>query len=87
MPSRRVIISAHNGAHARPVAELARLAMAHPAPVTLATADGDEVDVTRVLAVMDLTLRPGDEVVLRTAETPGAAALLDTLAAVLAPRA
>ena len=86
MLSRQVIISAHNGVHARPVAELVRLAQAHDRPVTLRTATGAVVDLSSVLAMMDLALAPGDVVTLETAESTGAAAVLDTLAAVLDPR-
>lgn len=82
MASRSVVIRAEGGAHARPVAELVRLAMAHEGPVGLATAEGRRVDLGSVLAVMDLALVPGDEVVL-TADGPGAEALLDALARVL----
>jgi len=85
MPTRHVIISAHNGVHARPVAELVRLVQAHDARVTLRAADGATVDLSSVLAVMDLALAPGDTVDLETAESAGADTLLDTLAAVLAP--
>lgn len=85
MPTRHVIVSAHNGVHARPVAEIVRLVQTHGAPVTLRAADGTTVDLRSVLAVMDLALGSGDAVELRTADTPGADELLDTLAAVLAP--
>ncbi|MGW8481569.1 HPr family phosphocarrier protein [Microbacterium sp. NPDC055903] len=87
MPSRRVRISAHNGAHARPVAELARLAIAHGAPVTLATSAGAVVDLSSILAVMDLGLGEGEEVVLATADAVGADRVLDTMVGVLAPPA
>lgn len=86
MPRRQVIISAHNGVHARPVAELARLALAHPLPVTLTTSAGATVDLSSVLAVMDLGLSPGDVVQLETPAAVGADTLLDTLSDVLAPR-
>lgn len=86
MPSRNVIISAHNGVHARPVAELVRLAQGHAHPITLRTSDDIEVDLSSVLAVMDLALAQGDEVVLSTAESPAAASVLDALVAVLARR-
>lgn len=66
MASRRVVIGAPHGAHARPVAELARLALAHTAPVTLTTAAGSSVELSSVLAVMDLALSEGDEIVLAT---------------------
>jgi len=82
MTSRTVVIRAEGGAHARPVAELVRLAMAHPELVELTTAEGRRVDLGSVLAVMDLALVPGDAVVL-TAEGPGADDLLDALARVL----
>ncbi len=85
MPERRVRISALGGAHARPVAELARLALAHHAPVTLATSAGTVVDLSSILAVMDLALNEGDEVVLGTADSPDADRVLDTMVGVLSP--
>jgi len=86
MPVRRVTITAHDGMHARPVAELARLALAHPDPIILTTSDGDTVDVSSVLAVMDLTLGTGDAVTLETARSATAENVLDAMAMVLAPR-
>ena len=86
MPRRHVVITAHNGVHARPVAELVRLVQAHPHPVTLRTSSGAVVDLSSVLALMDLALAPGDAVVLETRESVDAEAVLDTLADVLAPR-
>ncbi|MDF2561377.1 MAG: hypothetical protein K0R99_2823 [Microbacterium sp.] len=86
MPARRLIVSAHNGAHARPVAELVRLAQSHGSPVTLRTADGTTVDLSSVLAVMDLAISSGDAVVLETAASDTADDVLDQLAEVLAPR-
>ncbi|WP_309129046.1 HPr family phosphocarrier protein [Microbacterium sp.] len=83
---RRVAIAVHDGVHARPVAELVRLAQAHPDAVTLSTADGARVELTSVLALMDLGLLPGDEVTFEVADSPGAADLLDSLTAVIAPR-
>ncbi len=85
MPRRRLVISAHNGAHARPVAELARLALAHSSPVTLTTADGTSVELSSVLAVMDLALTQGDVVVLHTVDGPGADDVLALMADVHAP--
>ncbi|MGN8025060.1 HPr family phosphocarrier protein [Microbacterium sp. 22242] len=82
MASRSVVIRAEGGAHARPVAELVRMATAHQGPVELTTAEGRTVDLGSVLAVMDLALAPGDEVVL-SAEGPDAGRLLDALARVL----
>jgi phosphocarrier protein HPr len=86
MATRRVTISAHNGVHARPVAELARLALASGRPVTVRTATGAEADLASVLAVMDLALAEGDVVELETADAPSSAALLDSLVDVLDPR-
>ena len=86
MPVRQVVISAHDGMHARPVAELARLALAHSDPVILTTSDGDTVDVSSVLAVMDLTLGAGDAVTLETAPSATAESVLDAMAAILSPR-
>lgn len=86
MPRRHVVITAHNGVHARPVAELVRLVQAHEHGVTLQTSTGAVVDLSSVLAVMDLALAEGDEVVLETPEAVGADAVLDTLAHVLDPR-
>lgn len=85
MPIRHVTITAHHGAHARPVAELARLAQAHGRSVTLQTTGGTVVDLSSVLAVMDLGLASGDEVVLRTDAADGADQLLSDMAAVLDP--
>ncbi|HWS50350.1 MAG TPA: HPr family phosphocarrier protein [Microbacterium sp.] len=85
MPTRHVIITAHNGVHARPVAELVRLVQAERRSVTLRTSAGTAVDLSSVLAVMDLALAPGDAVVLETGDGEGSDALLDTLAAVLSP--
>lgn len=87
MPSRRVIVSAHNGVHARTVAELVRLAQSHEKAITLRTADGSTVDLSSVLAVMDLAIGPGDAVVLETAESASSDAVLAQLAAVLDPSA
>jgi phosphotransferase system HPr (HPr) family protein len=81
-----VVVSAHNGVHARPVAELVRLAHSHEGGVRLRTADGTTVDLRSVLAVMDLAIGPGDAVVLETGDSAGADAVLDQLAEVLAPR-
>lgn len=84
MASRTVVIRAAGGAHARPVAELVRLALAHEGAVELTTSEGRTVDLRSVLAVMDLALVTGDEIVL-TAHGPDAEGLLDALARVLQP--
>ena len=66
MPIRQLVINATDGLHARPAADLARLAHAHPDPVSLTTTSGVTVDVGSVLAVMDLALSPGDAVRMET---------------------
>ncbi|MBN8206965.1 HPr family phosphocarrier protein [Microbacterium esteraromaticum] len=81
---RRVTVAVEHGVHARPVAELVRLAEQHGAPVMLSTDSGQRVDLSSVLAVMDLAIAAGDEVVLEVAPSPGADALLDALSEVLA---
>ncbi|WP_460801804.1 HPr family phosphocarrier protein [Microbacterium sp. GXF6406] len=85
MPVRQVRITVPGGAHARPVAELVRLAAEHSDPVTLRTHDGTVVDLSSVLAVMDLALEIGDEVSLETAPSPEADAVLAALAQALDP--
>ena len=99
MPFRHVVVSARDGMHARPVAELARLALDHAQraqgsldvelakPITLTTATGVTVDAGSVLAVMDLALSAGDEVRLETPASASADQVLDELVAVLDPRA
>jgi phosphotransferase system HPr (HPr) family protein len=82
---RRVVVGVDDGAHARPVAELARLVQAHDSPVVLSTAGGESADLSSVLAVMDLAIAAGDEVTLEVADSPAAHALLDALEAVLSP--
>lgn len=86
MPIRNVVITAQDGMHARPVAELARVALEHGDPVTLTAATGATVDPSSALAVMDLALERGDEVVLETPASPDAEHVLDAMAAILAPR-
>lgn len=82
---RRVLVGVDDGAHARPVAELARLVQAHDSPVVLSTGTGASADLSSVLAVMDLAIAAGDEVTLEVADSPAAPALLDALEAVLSP--
>ncbi|WP_295011686.1 HPr family phosphocarrier protein [uncultured Microbacterium sp.] len=83
MANRTVVIRVAGGAHARPVAELVRLAMAHDGAVELTTSTGRRVDLGSVLAVMDLALLAGDEVEL-SADGTDPEAVLDALERVLA---
>lgn len=82
---RRVRITTGHGAHARPVAELARLALGHSRPIILTTERGERVDLTSILAVMDLGLDEGETVLLETAPSATAGAVLDAMVDVLAP--
>lgn len=84
MAQRRVVITAEAGLHARPAAELARLAQAREGGIRIHAA-GATVDAGSVLALMGLTLRRGDEVVLE-AEGPEAESALETAAGLLDPR-
>lgn len=86
MLRRRVRVGVDDGAHARPVAELARLAQAHDAPVLLTTSSGASAELTSVLAVMDLAIAAGDEVTFEVADSPTSPALLDALERVLSRR-
>ncbi len=84
MPSRRVTVTIDDGLHARPVAELVRLASGHAAGATLSTG-GTTADLSSVLAVMDLALRNGDEVIVTVPESPGAERVLDALTRIMSP--
>ncbi|MER7796966.1 HPr family phosphocarrier protein [Microbacterium sp. NPDC096154] len=83
MSQRRVVIGVATGLHARPAAELARLAQGVPGGLRIRVG-ADVVDASSVLAVMDLALSAGDPVVLE-ADGPGAGAALDAAEALLAP--
>ena len=85
MAVRQVIISAPDGLHARPVAEVARIALGHRSRVTLTTASGDLVDAGSVLALMDLALTAGDSVTVQTPDSAGADSILDEIASLLDP--
>lgn len=84
MAQRRVVITSSAGLHARPAAELARLAQRREGGIRIRTA-GTTVDAASVLAVMELALARGAEVVLET-EGPEAEAALDIAAGLLDPR-
>lgn len=81
MAQRRVRISGAAGLHARPAAELARLALSHDGGIRIA-AGGVIVDAASVLAVMGLTLQRGEDVVIH-ADGPGADDVLERAAALL----
>ena len=53
------------GIHARPAGELVKAAAAYPCKVTISK-DGKEVDAKRILGVMGLGVKCGQEIVLKT---------------------
>lgn len=84
MAEKRVVVTAAEGLHARPAAELVRLARAHPGSVTVRAEGRGPVDAASVLAVMTLGVSSGDEVVV-DADGPEAAALLEQINDLLDP--
>jgi phosphocarrier protein HPr len=77
-----VVIASRLGLHARSAAIFTEAAKKSGIEVTLATADGRMVDAASILAVMSLGINHGD-VVLLTADGPGADGAIDALAAIL----
>ena len=61
MVSFNYVIKDEIGIHARPAGMLAKEAKAFESKITLA-AKGKEADVTRLMAVMDMGIKCGDEV-------------------------
>jgi len=84
MVQRSMTIGLAQGLHARPAAELARLAQAVDGGLRIRVRDR-AVDAASVLAVMDLALGAGDRVVLE-ADGSGAETALDEAEALLSPR-
>lgn len=78
----RSVVIAGAGLHARPAAELARLAQASSGGLRIRAGER-VVDAASVLAVMGLTLARGDRILLE-ADGPGAEAVLDDAEALLA---
>ena len=58
-------IKDEQGIHARPAGELVKAASAYPCKVTISK-DGKEVDAKRILGVMGLGVKCGQEIVLKT---------------------
>ncbi|MGV9769054.1 HPr family phosphocarrier protein [Microbacterium sp. NPDC003461] len=80
---RNIVVTAADGLHARPAAQLAQLARQLPGTLHLLIG-GRVVNAASVLAVMDLELSPGTPVTLE-ADGPAAEAALDAATAILAP--
>ncbi|GGH37378.1 HPr family phosphocarrier protein [Microbacterium album] len=81
MVQRRVVVGGAAGLHARPAAQLARLAQSAPGGLRLRVA-GRVVDAASIMAVMELALEPGDPVTLE-ADGPGADATIEAASALL----
>jgi len=60
----RVIVSVADGLHARSAAEFVQLAADQPAIVFISANNSDLVETTSILAVMNLGISEGDEVIL-----------------------
>lgn len=75
MVRRNVVVNAPGGLHARPAAELARLAAQLPGGVRIGLGAHDPVDAASVLSVMNLGVAQGDEVTLEAAGTDAEATL------------
>jgi phosphocarrier protein len=78
MPERTVLIVNRNGLHARPAAEIVKLASKFQAEITIVKDDLD-VNGKSIMGVMMLAAEHGSSITLR-AEGPDAAQALDALA-------
>ena len=83
MAERRVSVAAPEGLHARPAALFVKAAADSGLAVTISRPDGDAVDAHRILSVLSLDVRHGEEVVL-SADGPEADNALTRLAELLA---
>ena len=85
MTERRMHVGTANGLHARPIADIARIALAHGARVTVQLGAGDPVDAASILELMNLGAAQGDELrVVVDGDPPDAERVLDSIATVLA---
>lgn len=81
----RVIVSVADGLHARSAAQFVQLAGDQPAIVFISTAGSEPVETTSILAVMNLGIAEGDEIIL-SASGDEAASAIATLADFLTNR-
>ena len=77
--SRRVVVGAPLGLHARPAAEIARRMQSSSSPLTVVAEDGRRADAASVIALMTLDVRHGDAVRLEPEGHP----LLDAVEQIL----
>ncbi len=83
MSERTVAVGSAQGLHARPASIFTEAAKKSPVKVTVARPGGTPVDAASMLLVMTLTVKQGEEVVLR-ADGDGADDVLDGLVELLA---
>src|SRR5690625_1396455 len=81
----RVIVSVADGLHAHYADHLVQLAGDQPAIVFISTAESEPVETTSILAVMNLGIAEGDEIIL-SASGDEAASAIATLADFLTRR-
>lgn len=88
MTERRMRVGTANGLHARPIADIARIALAHGSRVTVQLGAKGPVDAGSILELMNLGAAQGDELlVVVDGDTPAGEHVLDAIATVLAPAA
>ncbi len=83
MSERQVIVGSAVGLHARPASLFVQAAGRAAVPVFIAKPGGEPVDARSILSVLGLDARGGDTIVL-SADGPGADAVLDDLATIVA---
>lgn len=76
MTSKKLIIGAPDGLHARPAGDLARLAKSFPGTRVTLSAGGKEVSATSILSILSLALKKGTEIEVK-AEGPDEEKVLD----------
>jgi phosphocarrier protein HPr len=82
MAERRVRVEVQVGLHARPAALFVQAAAKAPMEVSVARVCGGPVNAKRILSVLGLDVRRGEEIVI-TAEGDGADDLVEELASLL----
>lgn len=82
MEERRATVGSRVGLHARPASLFVQAAARQTVRVTIGKPGGDPVNARSILSVLSLDVHGGEDVVLH-AEGDGAAAALETLAAIL----
>lgn len=85
MTERRLRVGTANGLHARPIADIARIALAHGARVTVQLGANEPVDAASILELMNLGAAQGDDLLVHVdGDGTDADRVLDAIATVLA---